>query len=90
MRLYRALLTRLSLCEYKRKAGYWSRWIWTSNIQAYPPDQYVAIIVLRPKIQDKATVLAYIQRLIALLRERTPAGELWIVQRDRIRVRKAD
>ncbi len=61
-----------------------------SNIQAYPPDQYVAIIVLRPKIQDKATVLAYIQRLIALLRERTPAGELWIVQRDRIRVRKAD
>jgi predicted nuclease of predicted toxin-antitoxin system len=61
-----------------------------SNIQAYPPDQYIGIIVLRPKTQDKATVIAYIHKLITLLRERTPAGELWIVQRDRIRVRQAD
>jgi len=61
-----------------------------SNIQAYPPDEYIGIIVLRPKTQDKATVAAYIHRLITLLRERTPAGELWIVQRDRIRVRRAN
>lgn len=61
-----------------------------SNIQAYPPNQYIGIIVLRPKTQDKATVVAYIRRLITLLRERTPAGELWIVQHDRIRVRQPD
>jgi hypothetical protein len=61
-----------------------------SNIQAYAPDQYIAIIVLRPKTQDKATVVAYIHRPITLLRERTPARELWIVQRERICVRQVD
>ena len=60
-----------------------------SNIQAYPPNHYVGIVVLRPKAQDKATVVAYVHKLITVLHERIPAGELWIVQRDRIRFRQA-
>jgi predicted nuclease of predicted toxin-antitoxin system len=59
-----------------------------ANIQAYPPDQHAGIIVLRPKTQDKPTVLAYIRKVIAILQRRSPVGELWIVQRDRIRFRQ--
>lgn len=61
-----------------------------ANIQAYPPAQYSGIIVLRPKVQDKATVAAYVQNLISVLRDRDPTGELWIVQSDRIRFRQAN
>ena len=61
-----------------------------ANIQAYPPGQYIGIIVLRSKSQDKPTILDLTQKLILLLRERTPEGELWIVQRNRIRIRRAD
>ena len=59
-----------------------------SNIQAYPPDQYAGIIVLRLKSQDKATVLAYMRRMVAVLQQRSPAGELWIIQHDRVRFRQ--
>jgi predicted nuclease of predicted toxin-antitoxin system len=59
-----------------------------ANIKAYPPDQYSGIIVLRLKSQDKATVVAYTRRLITALALRHPSGELWIVERDRIRFRQ--
>ncbi len=59
-----------------------------SNIRAYPPGEYAGIIVLRLKTQDKATVLSYIRRTATALQERTPDGELWIVQHDRIRFRQ--
>jgi predicted nuclease of predicted toxin-antitoxin system len=59
-----------------------------ANIQAYPPAHHAGIIVLRPKTQDKPTVLAYIRKLLAILQQRSPVGELWIVQRDRIRFRQ--
>jgi predicted nuclease of predicted toxin-antitoxin system len=59
-----------------------------SNIQTYPPKQYAGLIILRLQRQDKTTVLAYVQRMTALLRDRCPTGELWIVQHDRIRVRQ--
>jgi predicted nuclease of predicted toxin-antitoxin system len=58
-----------------------------ANIRAYPPGEHVGIIVLRPPTQDKATVLAYVRNLVQALRHRNPSGELWIVQRDRIRFR---
>jgi predicted nuclease of predicted toxin-antitoxin system len=60
-----------------------------ANIQAYPPDRYEGIVVLRPKTQDKPTVVAYVHKLIAILQHRSPAGELWIVQRDRVRFRQS-
>jgi hypothetical protein len=46
--------------------------------------------VLRLKAQDKATVLKYVRSVAALLTTRTPDGELWIVERDRVRFRRPD
>ncbi len=59
-----------------------------ANIQAYPPDRHAGIIVLRLNRQDKAAVLALLRRVMPVLQERSPAGELWIVQHDRIRFRQ--
>jgi predicted nuclease of predicted toxin-antitoxin system len=58
-----------------------------SNIRAYPPSQHTGIIVLRPKKQDKRMVLRLMGRLVLALANRAPAGELWIVETDRIRFR---
>jgi len=58
-----------------------------ANIRAYPPSEYAGIIVLRSKRQDKHSVLALIQRVALVLANRVPAGELWIVEPDRIRFR---
>jgi len=59
-----------------------------ANIRAYPPGEHAGIIVLRVRRQDKRAVLAYVRRLAAALGRRNPAGELWIVDRDRIRFRQ--
>lgn len=61
-----------------------------ANIRAYPPARYAGIVVLRPKTQDKASVIAYVRKLIAVLEYRTPSGELWILQRDRVRFRQSE
>jgi predicted nuclease of predicted toxin-antitoxin system len=58
-----------------------------SNIRAYPPAEHAGIIVLRPRNQGKHSVLALIRRLVLVLVSRPPAGELWIVEPDRIRFR---
>jgi predicted nuclease of predicted toxin-antitoxin system len=59
-----------------------------ANIQAYPPNQHSGIIVLRPNTQNKATVVSLLRRILPVLQERSPVGELWIVQPDRIRFRQ--
>ena len=59
-----------------------------ANIQAYPPDRFAGIVVLRSKTQDKPTLVAYVRKFMAVLQHRSPIGELWIVQRDRIRFRQ--
>ena len=61
-----------------------------ANIRAYPPDRYTGIVVLRSKTQDTPTVVNYVRKLIGVLKNRSPVGELWIVQRDRIRFRRCD
>ncbi|MBM3748748.1 MAG: hypothetical protein FJW34_23485 [Acidobacteria bacterium] len=58
-----------------------------SNIRAYPPEAYSGIIVLRVRRQDKRTVLAVLRRAIGVLSRQSPAGQLWIVEIDRIRYR---
>lgn len=58
-----------------------------ANIQAYPPHEHPGIIVLRLKRQDRATVVAYMRRIAAALEHRSPAGELWVVENNRIRFR---
>jgi predicted nuclease of predicted toxin-antitoxin system len=59
-----------------------------SDIRTYPPLQYSGIIVLRSKAQDKITLISMLRRLIQVLRGRRPEGQLWVVQRDRIRFRE--
>ena len=58
-----------------------------ANIRAYPPADYSGIIVLRPKRQDKKSVLDLVHRFALILVNRSPTGELWIVEPDRIRFR---
>jgi predicted nuclease of predicted toxin-antitoxin system len=58
-----------------------------SNIRVYPPSEHAGIIVLRPKKQDKRMVLKLMERIALALANRIPAGELWIVETDRIRFR---
>jgi predicted nuclease of predicted toxin-antitoxin system len=58
-----------------------------ANIRAYPPAEYAGIVVLRPKSQDKPSVLDLMHRFALVLANRSPEGELWIVDPDRIRFR---
>jgi predicted nuclease of predicted toxin-antitoxin system len=58
-----------------------------SNIRAHPPNESAGIIVLRPGNQDKPTVLQAIDRLLPLLDRQSPAGALWLVGKERVRIR---
>lgn len=58
-----------------------------ANIRAYPPAEFAGIIVLRSKRPDKRAVLTLVHRVALALANRAPAGELWIVEPDRIRFR---
>ncbi|MBL8233861.1 MAG: DUF5615 family PIN-like protein [Bryobacterales bacterium] len=60
-----------------------------ANIRAYAPGDHAGLIVLRLKQQDKANVVAVLQRAAIALRHRSPEGELWIVEEDRIRFRQS-
>ena len=57
------------------------------NIQRFPPNRQARLVVLKPKLQDKKTVITLLSRLIPVLRGRSPDRELWIVEPDRIRIR---
>jgi predicted nuclease of predicted toxin-antitoxin system len=60
-----------------------------ANVWVYPPNEHAGIIVMRLKVQDKETIVTYIRRLGLVLTQRSPIGELWIVERDRIRFRQS-
>lgn len=60
-----------------------------ASIQSYPPDRFAGIVVLRAKAHDRTTVVSFLRRLIPVLQNRNPSGELWIVQRDRVRFRQS-
>jgi predicted nuclease of predicted toxin-antitoxin system len=59
-----------------------------ANIRAYLPGEHAGIVVLRVKHQDKHTVLIHLRRLTTALARRSPSGELWIVDGNRIRFRQ--
>ena len=59
-----------------------------ANVRAYPPGSHAGIVVLRSKSQDKQTLLERLSRILVVLAERSPAKQLWIVERERIRVRE--
>jgi predicted nuclease of predicted toxin-antitoxin system len=59
-----------------------------ANVRAYPPSSHSGIVVLRPKSQDKPTLLRSLRRILPTLAIRSPEKQLWIVEHDRIRYRE--
>jgi hypothetical protein len=60
-----------------------------ANVQAHPVGTHAGIIVFRSKTQDKLTLISLLNRIVPVLKHRSPQGQLWIVQPDRIRYREA-
>ena len=52
----------------------------------FPPQSYAGIIVLRQSQQEKPFVLTVMQNLIPHIESLNPAGMLWIVDENRIRI----
>ncbi len=58
-----------------------------ADIRAYPPKEYLGIIVMRLKRQDKPYVLDIVNRWLKALSEETLEGHWWIVDERQIRIR---
>jgi predicted nuclease of predicted toxin-antitoxin system len=57
------------------------------DIRAYPPVSHPGIVILRPARQDKHSLIRLAERLVLMLREQAPKGQLWIVDEARVRIR---
>jgi len=60
-----------------------------ANVRACPPGSHAGIVVLRSESQDMRTLLSHLSRILAVFVERSPGNQLWIVERNRIRVRES-
>ncbi len=60
-----------------------------SDIRTYPPEDYPGIIVLRPAVQNITSLLRLMNRVITLLDQEVLAGQLWIVDDTKVRIRGA-
>jgi predicted nuclease of predicted toxin-antitoxin system len=58
-----------------------------ADIRFFPPGVGPGIVVLRPGAQDAPTVQAVAEQLLIALEEQEVGHDLWIVDRNRIRVR---
>jgi predicted nuclease of predicted toxin-antitoxin system len=61
-----------------------------ADIRTYPPGRTVGIVVFRPVEPDRDRVLGLVRRVLPLLATDSLDGALWIVEEDRIRVRRTD
>lgn len=59
-----------------------------SDIRAYPPGDSAGRIVLRLESQDKRRILSLIEKLCLTLVTEDPRRRLWIVERDKVRIRE--
>jgi len=59
-----------------------------ADIRTYPPAEHAGILVLRPRTQDKETVMRLLARTLPVLSREPLARRLWIVEETRIRVRE--
>jgi predicted nuclease of predicted toxin-antitoxin system len=59
-----------------------------ANVQAYPPGSHAGIVVLRPGSQDKPALLTLLTRMLPMLNSTSPSQQLWIVERNRVRIRQ--
>jgi predicted nuclease of predicted toxin-antitoxin system len=58
-----------------------------SDIRTYPPADYPGLLVLRLPRQSVPEVTRMVRRLLEVLQRNDCDGQLWIVERDRIRAR---
>ena len=76
---------------YNWRAGPSSRWTWTSATSALTRRKTtLGIIILRPSRQDKDAALALIRRSCPCSPWRRWPGCIWIVEPDRIRIRRGN
>ena len=59
-----------------------------ADIRAYPPADHAGIWVLRPHARNIEAILALLRGAPALLPNEPAERRLWIVQRDRVRIRE--
>lgn len=59
-----------------------------ADIRTYPPSESSGIVVFRLRSQDAATLRRLVSRLLELIPRESPAGKLWIVEEDKVRVRE--
>ena len=60
-----------------------------ADIRAYPPSEYVGIVVFRPPESSRWHVLQMVARVLPVLAAHWVDHQLWIVEPDRVRVRGA-
>lgn len=61
-----------------------------ADIRAYPPKEYVGIVVFRPAEPSRRQVLDLVARVLPVLAAEWAEHQLWIVEPARVRVRGAD
>jgi predicted nuclease of predicted toxin-antitoxin system len=61
-----------------------------ADIRAYPPSDYVGIVVLRPVEPSRREALALVSRVLPVLSADWAEHRLWIVEPSRVRVRSAN
>ena len=61
-----------------------------SDIRTYPPEEFLGLIVLRLKTQDKSHVLSVVSRFINILFKEPLNRRLWIVEEGRVRISGGD
>jgi len=59
------------------------------DIRRYGEGNHSGIVVLRPPRQDREMCLALLEQVLPLLQERDISGSIWVVERDRVRIRQA-
>jgi predicted nuclease of predicted toxin-antitoxin system len=59
-----------------------------SDIQAFPPENYPGLIVLRLRSKGRGAVQSVFLRVISHLQHERISGRLWIVDEHRIRVHR--
>jgi predicted nuclease of predicted toxin-antitoxin system len=61
-----------------------------ADIRRYPPGDYAGILVLRPAEPEAERVLRLVARALRVLTTEPVEQRLWIVEEDRIRIRRSD
>jgi predicted nuclease of predicted toxin-antitoxin system len=61
-----------------------------ADIRAYPPSEYLGIVVLRPVEPSRRQTLELVSRALPVLSAEWSGHRLWIVEPGRVRVRGAN